>query len=148
MGPPDLYEAIEKNNIQAYIFEPAGITNFNLQEVTKFFTDLPIYDGAFGLVMNQAKFDSLPAEYQNAILETTQRAGSLKAAEDFKSAAENAKKTIADAGGSWLEVEDKDAWINQAAPMQESWPGTITLPNFDAAAFLNDAIQTANSYSK
>jgi TRAP-type C4-dicarboxylate transport system substrate-binding protein len=147
MGPPDLYEAIQKNNIQAYIFEPAGITNFKLEEVTSYFTDLPIYDGAFGLVINQAKFDGLPQEYQDAILETTQKAGSLKAAENFKAAAETAKKTIADAGVTWIEVADKDAWVNQAAPMQAAWPASITVPNFDAKAFLDDAISIANSYN-
>jgi TRAP-type C4-dicarboxylate transport system substrate-binding protein len=147
MPPPDLYEAIQKKNIQAYIFEPAGITNFKLQEVTKYFTDLPIYDGAFGLVMNQAKFDGLPEEYQAVILETTQRAGSLKAAEDFKAAAEAAKTTIADAGGEWITVANKDEWVQQAAPMQAAWPATITLPGFDAKAFLDEAISIANSYN-
>jgi TRAP-type C4-dicarboxylate transport system substrate-binding protein len=148
MGPPDLYEAISKNNIQAYIFEPAGITNFKLEEVTKYFTDLPIYDGAFGLVMNQAKFDALPQEYKDVILATTQKDGSLKAAQDFKDSAENAKTVIADAGGTWIEVADKDAWVTQAAPMQKAWPATITIDGFDAQAYLDDAIAIANSYSK
>jgi TRAP-type C4-dicarboxylate transport system substrate-binding protein len=145
--PSGLLEAVQKNNIRAYVFEPIGITNFKLETATKYFTDFPIYDGAFGLVMNQAKFDSLPQEYKDVILETTQRTGSLKAAEDLKTVAENSKKVISDAGGIWIEVRDKDAWVKQAVPMQEAWPGNVKLDGFDAEAFLGDAINIADSYN-
>ena len=60
MAPPDMYEAMEKKNVNGYIFEPAGIQNFKLEEVTDYFTDLPIYIGIFGLVMNWDKWNALP----------------------------------------------------------------------------------------
>jgi len=56
--------------IDGYIFEPAGICNFSLQEITKYYTDYPLYDGPFALIMNKAQWDSLPKEYQDAIEES------------------------------------------------------------------------------
>jgi TRAP-type C4-dicarboxylate transport system substrate-binding protein len=144
--PPDIAEQINSNQIQGYIFEPAGIVNISLQDMTKYITDMPIYYAAFGLVMNQAKFDSLPPEYQAALEETTQRAGSIKAAENFKASAEAAKTTIADAGGEWLTVSDTAAWQAIADPIIAKWPASITVDGFDAAAYLADAQAIAASY--
>jgi TRAP-type C4-dicarboxylate transport system substrate-binding protein len=148
MGPPDIYEAMQKKNISAYIFEPAGITNFKLQDVTKYFTDLPLYDGAFGLVMNLDKWNSLPKEYQDAIMSASGKAGSLKAAEDFKASAEAAKKVITDAGCTWVTVSAADLAAFQAAAddVSAAWSATNTTDKLDGKAFLEEAIALAGKY--
>jgi TRAP-type C4-dicarboxylate transport system substrate-binding protein len=148
MGPPDIYEAMQKKNISAYIFEPAGITNFKLQDVTKYFTDMPLYDGAFGLVMNKDKWNSLPEEYQKAIMSLSGKDGSLKAAEDFKVSADSAKKVISDAGCTWVTVSDTDKAAFQAAAddITGNWAKTITIEKFDAKAYLDEAKALAKNY--
>lgn len=148
MAPPDIYEAMEKNNISAYIFEPAGVTNFKLQDVTKYFTDMPLYDGAFGLVMNLDKWNSLPKEYQEAIMSVSGKAGSLKAAEDFKSSAEAAKTVIKDAGCTWVTVSDADfaAFQATADEISTGWAQKNTTDKFDGKAFLDEAIALAEKY--
>ena len=150
MAPPDVYEALQKNNINAYIFEPAGITNFKLQEVTKFITDMPLYDGVFGLVMNWDKWNSLPAEYRKIIEGTTQRAGSLAAAQAFSEAAVASHKIIADAGCTWVTVSDeaKAGFQKAADAVIARWPETIKKDNFDAAAYMTDAISMAKKQQK
>lgn len=148
MAPPEIYEAMQKNNISAYIFEPAGITNFKLQDVTEYFTDLPLYNGAFGLVMNIDKWNSLPPEYQEAIMSVSGKAGSLKAAEDFKASAEAAKKTISDAGCTWVTVSDADlaAFQEAANEINAAWAKSITTDTLDGQAFLDEAIALAKKY--
>jgi TRAP-type C4-dicarboxylate transport system substrate-binding protein len=148
MPPPDIYEAMEKNNISAYIFEPAGITNFKLQDVTEYFTDMPLYDGAFGLVMNIDKWNSLPAEYQEAIMSVSGKVGSLSAAEDFKASADAAKKTITDAGCTWVTVSEADVAAFQAAAdeIKAAWAQKNTTAAFDAQAFLDEAVALAETY--
>ena len=148
MGPPDIYEAMQKKNISAYIFEPAGVTNFKLQDVTKYFTDMPLYDGAFGLVMNLDKWNALPKEYQDAIMSVSGKDGSLKAAEDFKTSAEAAKKVISDAGCTWVTVSATDlaAFQSAADDISAAWSKTITIDKFDAKAFLDDAVALAGKY--
>ncbi|MDR2133131.1 MAG: TRAP transporter substrate-binding protein [Clostridiales Family XIII bacterium] len=150
MAPPELYEALEKNNIDSYVFEPAGITNFNLQEVTEYFTDLPMYNGAFGLVMNWDKWNALPDEYKAIFEETTQRAGSMKAANDFEAAATASREIIAAAGCEWVAVSDenKAGFQDAAADIIAAWPASIAIDGFDAKAFLDDAIATLKGYSE
>lgn len=150
MAPPDMYEALEKKNITGYVFEPAGITNFKLEEVTNYATDMPLYNGAFGLVMNWDKWNSLPPEYQAIIEETTGKVGSLAAAEDFNAAAERAHKTIADAGCEWFTPTDEAKAAFQAAAdgVSAQWPGTIKLAGFDAAAYMQDAISIVKGYNE
>ena len=142
MAPPDIYEALEKKNINCYIFEPAGITNFKLQEVTRYVTDMPLYDGTFGLVMNWDKWNALPPEYQKIIEDTTQRAGSLAAAQAFNDASAESARIIADAGCTWVKVTDEArAGFQKAADaVIAGWPGDVKKENFDAAAYMADAI--------
>lgn len=146
MAPPDIYEAMQKNNISAYIFEPAGITNFKLQDVTEYFTDMPMYDGAFGLVMNLDKWNALPPEFQEAIMSVSGKAGSLAAAEDFKASAEAAKKTISDAGCTWVTVSDADYADFQTAADEISAAWAQGLTTVDGQAFLDEAIALAEKY--
>ncbi len=146
MAPPDIYEAMQKNNINAYIFEPAGVTNFKLQDVTEYFTDMPMYQGAFGLVMNIDKWNSLPAEYQEAIMSVSGRAGSIKAAEDFQASVDAAKKTITDAGASFVTVSEADyaAFQDAADEISAAWAKSLTA--VDGQAFLDEAVALAVKY--
>jgi TRAP-type C4-dicarboxylate transport system substrate-binding protein len=148
MPPPDIYEAMEKNNISAYIFEPAGITNFALEDVTEYFTDMPLYNGAFGLVMNIDKWNALPAKYQEAIMSVSGKAGSLKAAEDFKVSADASRQAITDSGCTWVTVSDEayDAFQAAADDIRSAWAQKNTTPSFDAKAFLDEAISLAEKY--
>lgn len=149
-APPEIADEINSNIIQAYIFEPAGITNFKLQDQTKYYLDMPIYDAAFAIVVNQAKFDSLPQEYKDALIATSQREGSIKAAEDFKASAEAAWDVITAAGGERVTEYDKAVWQAIADPIIANWPKTeavAAVTGFDAAAYLADAQATIAKYN-
>lgn len=148
MAPPDMYEALEKNNIAGYVFEPAGIQNFKLQEVTDYYTDLPIYIGIFGLVMNWDKWDSLPPEYQQAIETVSYREGSLAAAADMQAAADKGHQVFIDAGAEWVTPTDeaKAAFAAVADKVAATWPATVKLPGFDAEAYMQDAFSILETY--
>ena len=150
MSPPDIYEALEKNNIQGYIFEPAGITNFSLQEQTSYFTDVQMYDGPFGLIMNLDQWNSLPAEYQEAIMSVSGKDGSIAAAESFKAAADSAREVIVAAGGEFVEVSDEAyAEFAEAANdyAENTWVPNNSADGFDAATYLQTAKDLAASYA-
>ena len=89
-------------------------------------------------------------EYQAIIESFCGREGSIKAAEDFSAAATAAHQTIADAGCTWVSVtaEAKAAFQAAADAVSATWPSTITVEGFDAAAYMADAIAIATSYSK
>lgn len=150
MSPPDMYEAMQKNNITAFIFETAGVTNFKLQDVTDYYTELPLCHGVFSLIMNQEKWDSLPKEYQDAIASVTGRTGSIAAAENFAAAAESSRTTITEAGGEFIQFAEADVPVLQAAAdeIANEWAAGLTTDKFDGKAFLDDATALAKQYSE
>lgn len=149
MAPPDLYEAVEKKNIDGYIFEPAGICNFSLQEITKYYTDYPMYDGPFGLIMNLEQWNRLPEEYQQIIDGLSGREASLGAAQAFADDVVAKRDVITEAGGEFVEMTDEAVAELQvdADAYAETWVADKTTDGFDAAAYLADAKAFAESYA-
>jgi len=148
MAPPDIYEALEKKNISGYVFEPAGIGNFKLQEVTDYFTELPIYIGVFGLVMNWDKWNSLPPEYQSVIEGLSGREGSLAASADMQSAADKNRELFKEAGCEFVTPtsEAQAAFAAVADKVAGTWPATVDIAGFDAAAYMADALSILETY--
>ena len=148
MAPPDVYQAIERNNISGYVFEPSGITNFSLEEVTKYYTDFPMYDGPFGLIMNKAAWDSLPREFQDIIDDHSGFQGSLAAAQCFADAVEVARGTITAAGGEFITLtpEAIAEFQIEADNFANGWAGGIG-GSIDAAGYLAKAKSLAEQYS-
>ena len=150
MAPPDLYEALEKKNINGYIFEPAGICNFSLQEITSYYTDYPLYDGPFALIMNKAQWDSLPKEYQDIIDGLSGKTASLGAANAFAADVAAKREVIKAAGGQFVELPEASIAEMQAAAdaYAETWASKMSKDGFDAAAYLADAKAFAVQFGK
>jgi len=149
MAPPEIYESIEKGVISGYIFEPSGITNFSLEEVTQYYTDLPMYDGPFALIMNMEKWNSLPKELQDAIESVSGKGASLGAAQAFADAVNVAREDIVAAGGEFVAVSDeaKAEFAVEADKYAATWAEQQSSDGFDAAAFLARAKELAASYA-
>ena len=150
MAPGDIYQALEKNNISAVIWETAGVCNFTLQEQLKYYTRMPLFQGVFALVMNKDKFNSLPTDLQDAIMEVSGRAGSIAAAIDFDNAAVAAEKTITEAGGTFVEISDaaKAEFAAAIVGQSEEWAKGKTTADFDGMAFLEKARELVAKYNK
>ncbi len=149
MAPPEVYESIEKGVISGYIFEPSGITNFSLEEVTSYYTDMPMYDGPFALIMNKEKWDALPKEYQEIIDGLSGKEASLGAAQAFADAVNVAREDIVAAGGEFVEVSDeaKAEFAVEADKYAAKWAETQSADGFDAAGFLTRCKELAASYA-
>lgn len=149
MAPPELYDAIEKRNIEAYIFEPAGICNFSLEEITSYYTDYALYDGPFALIMNKEKWESLPEEYQKAIEELSGKEASMGAAQAFADDVAAKREQIVAAGGEFVELSDEAiAEFNvEADKAADKWVESMSKNGFDAAAYLADAKAFAEQYA-
>lgn len=149
MAPPDLYEAIEKKNVNGYIFEPSGICNFSLETVTKYYTDMVMYNGPFALIMNKDRWDSLPEEYKTAIEGISGKEASLGAAEAFAADVELKREKIVEAGGEFVEVTaEAEAEFKVAADAYaETWIEQQSANGFDAASYLADAKAAAAEYA-
>ncbi|MCD8117129.1 MAG: TRAP transporter substrate-binding protein [Oscillospiraceae bacterium] len=149
MSTPDIYEALEKNNIDGYIFEESGIVTFSLQELTTYITDYPLYDGPFGLVMNWDSWNSLPEEYQEIIDSLSGYDASIAAAEAFGDNAVAARETITDAGVEFVSFSEEALAELQVAADEyaETWVEDVTTDSFDGAAYLAEAKALAEAYA-
>jgi len=150
MGPPDIFDSIQKGVISGFVFEPAGICNFSLQEAaTMWYTDYAMYDGVFAYVMNWDTWNSLPAEFQAIFEANSLKEGSLAAAKDFGDAAEAAKKTIEDAGNTWVTLTDEQIAAFQAVAdeVNASWLQKYSeKTGIDYAAYAADAVNILAQY--
>ena len=155
MGPNDIYEAMEKGNIDGYIFETVGMTTFSLQEVTNYYLDLPLYTGPFAVAMNWDSWNELPAEYQEAIDAISGREASLASAQAFVDAMNDAVAEIKASNGSngqpgefITPTEDEIAGLKVAADEYAAkWCESITASTgVDGAEFLALAQETIAQY--
>ena len=152
----DIYEAMEKNNIDAYIYEPHGIVNFSLQEVTNYYLDMFLYTGPFAIAMNWDSWNGLPAEYQEAIDSVSGREASLDSAQAFSDAIDAAREEIVASNGSngqpgefiTLTDEEMAEWQVAADEYAAQWCEEITASNagVDGAEFLQLAKETYAQY--
>ncbi len=149
MAPPDIYEAMEKKNVDGYIFEPAGICNFSLEEITKYYTDYPLYDGPFALIMNKDQWNALPEEYQKAIDGVSGKEASLGAAKAFADDVAAKRQQIVDAGGQFVELSDEavSELKVDADNYADTWVNNMSKDGFDAAAYLDDAKAFAEQFA-
>ena len=101
MPPTDLYESLQKNVIDGYIFDPAGVLAYKAYEPVEYFLDLPFNANPLFTVMNLDKWNQLPADLQELVTSVSGRLASDEFAEmqdastaELWAAVEEAGKTI------------------------------------------------------
>jgi TRAP-type C4-dicarboxylate transport system substrate-binding protein len=71
LPPAQIYENLQKNVIDGVVTTWDLVGAAKLNELVKYHTDARLYTATFYIVMNQAKYDALPADVKKAIDETT-----------------------------------------------------------------------------
>lgn len=69
--PPETQDAMAKGIVDAATFPYEGAASFDLGTVAKYALEPGVSSATFAVVMNRAKFDSLPADLQSLIAKTT-----------------------------------------------------------------------------
>jgi TRAP-type transport system periplasmic protein len=71
MGPGQIYESLEKGTLDGATTGWDGVRGFRLENIIKSYFSARLTLTCFHIVMNEKKFQSLPADVQKAIDETT-----------------------------------------------------------------------------
>jgi TRAP-type C4-dicarboxylate transport system substrate-binding protein len=71
MPPGQVYESLEKGVIDGAVFPWDAIKGFRLEGLLKNHLDARVYTSCFHVVMNEAKYASLPSDVKKAIDDTT-----------------------------------------------------------------------------
>lgn len=135
--------------IDGYATSREVLAGFGLAESVNFVTDFPLgIANSFVAVMDQAKFDALPADVQNTILELreemSQFAGTTHVTEIEEAlvlADEQAIETVA------VEPGELDAWNQILASQADAWVAAHAGAGFDAQAVLDRARALAGENS-
>lgn len=64
---PEIYQSLEKNVIEGFTFDWSGIKAFKLNEPIDYFLDFNLYAGPMFIVINEDKWNELPADLQDII---------------------------------------------------------------------------------
>ena len=149
LAPGDIYQAVERSTIDGYIFEYSGIVSFGLQEVTNYFTEVPIYLGPYYLFMNKNSYNSLPPDLQEILMRHSTREESLEMAYVFEADWNRGRNAAIDAGATIITAEEAnaDAFVEVAyEALVKVWVENNDRPGFDAQAYADRAKALAEQY--
>ena len=149
MAPNDIYDGISKNNIQGYTFEPTGIVDYSLAEVTPYMLDMPLYQAPFVIVMNKEVYDSMPAEYQAVFDEYATREASLSLASEVDAYVTQCQQAYEADGGEVLELSDAayEEFRGVAEAYADGWADQNAKDGFDADAYYQFCMDAYAKYA-
>lgn len=138
MSPNDIYDNLSKGNINGYIIEHTGVTDFSIAEITDYIVNVPLNQGPFFLIMNQNSYNKLPAEYQAVIDEYTSLEACKAIAQVWDDQAAESEKTILETA-QWVDWSDADvAEFNAVSDAYDAtWVAEHSTDSFDAQKLLD-----------
>jgi TRAP-type C4-dicarboxylate transport system substrate-binding protein len=158
LGMPDVYLAMQKGTIDGSGIPLGTLEIFNLYEVAKYWTHMPITTSYFTVSMNKAKWNSLPPDIQKAITSACGYEGSRKYAYDFHdSYDEPVRKEIEEwvkKGGHKMEEytmpkAELDRWIEAGGkPVWDRWVANMEAKGLPGKAVLADTLKLIESEPK
>ncbi|NLJ81479.1 MAG: TRAP transporter substrate-binding protein [Firmicutes bacterium] len=149
MPMSETYEALSRGVITGYLGPVEALEGFRLADEIDYATICKfIYSGLYYITMNKDKFESLPDEIQDIIVETSDKFQKDAVAGIFDVMNKQAYEYSLDKGieFSMLSDEEAERWIEQLIPIQEDYVNTDDgLPRKEA---LELAKELAEKYNK
>jgi TRAP-type C4-dicarboxylate transport system substrate-binding protein len=155
IGMSEVYMAMQKGTIDG-MGVPLGVLEiFNLYEVIKYWTHVPLTTAYITVSMNKAKWNSLPPDIQNAIMSISGYEGSRTYAHNYhdsydlpvrKEMEEFVKKGGHKVEEYTLPKAELDRWIKTGGkPVWDSWVDTIEAKGLPAKNLLADVLKLIES---
>ena len=94
VAPVELADALEKGTIQGMTFNYEAAQSFQLGEAVKHVTEVKAYASSFALVMNQKKYDALPADLRKLLDDSTGIEAARRVGGKYDEAEANGKKYL------------------------------------------------------
>ncbi len=148
--PGDIYLNLEKGVIDGSVMGWEGHGSFGTLEIANYFTVVPAYTGPhFVMYMNLDKWNSLPADVQEAIMSVSGDVGSQLYAEgDDQTSQINIDKLLAMEGKEIIALTPEEAmrWEALCKPIQDKWVADLGAKGLPGKAFLDEAMRLAKEY--
>lgn len=139
---PETYEALERGTLDATLFPVGTIESYALEEVAPYTTtNAPTGAAILGYSMRRAKFDELPSDIQDALIEA-----GVEASHHLSQAFDEETSATIDRLSSmeWYEFSDEEltAWEEAAQPVWDEWIEELEDRDLPGQAVLDQLLAT------
>ncbi len=155
MPLPAVADAVGKGTIDGFLLPWEIIPSVKLHEMVKYHTETPasrpaLYSATFILAMNQAKYDSLPADLKAVIDKNSGAALSASAGKIWDESQAVGRKPAVDRGNVFYMLPDAetDNWIKASAPLHDEWAAEMDKRGMPGKQMLQDAKDLVSKHSK
>jgi TRAP-type transport system periplasmic protein len=155
MPLPALAEAISKGVIDGYLLPWEVIPSIKAHELTKYESETDpkfraLYTAVFILAMNQAKYDSLPADLKKVIDANSGAALSRQMGVQWDASAPPARKLAVERGNTFyvIPASELETWQKATASLADDWVKDVSAKGNDGAALLKSARDLIAKYEK
>ncbi len=148
-------EAVSKGTIDGFALPWEVLPAFKLHELVKFHTQTDptrpaLYTAGFIFAMNQARYDSLPADLKKVIDANSGAALSRQIGRIWDESQPAGRKAAVDRGNTviTLSAAETDVWIKASAPIYDEWVAAMDKRGQNGRQLLQDARDLLAKYRK
>ena len=155
MPLPQVPDAMSKGVIDGAMVPWEGVPAIKLHEISKYSLGVPEGQGRFGntifaFTMNQAKYDSLPADLKKVIDANSGPAASALAGEKFDATVVPHRKLARDRHNTlaFLDAAEYQNWIKASETVDDDWVKEVAAKGADGKKLIEEAKALIKKYEK
>jgi TRAP-type C4-dicarboxylate transport system substrate-binding protein len=148
-------DALSKGTIDGYVLPWEVIPAFKLHEMTRFHTETDpsrpaMYSAGFIFAMNQARYDSLPADLKKVIDNNSGAALSRQIGRIWDESQAVGRKAAQDRGNTFIKLTpaETDQWVKASASLYDEWTADMDKRGLPGKQMLQDARDLLVKYKK
>jgi TRAP-type transport system periplasmic protein len=155
MPLPAVPDAVSKGTIDGFLLPWEVMPSLKLQEMVKYHSETDpakpaLYSAVFVLAMNQAKYDSLPADLKKVIDNNAGAALSQQVGKIWDNSKAAGRKAAVDRGNTFhmIPSSELDNWVKASASLYDEWVSDMDKRSLPGKAMLQDARDLLVKYRK
>jgi TRAP-type transport system periplasmic protein len=146
MPVPSVADAVSKGTIDGFVLPWEVIPAFKLHEMVKYHTETDasrpaMYSAGFVFAMNQAKYESLPADLKAVIDKNSGAALSKQIGKVWDASQAVGRKAASDRGNNFIQLSaaETDNWMKASASLYDEWVVDMDKRGLPGKQMLDDA---------
>lgn len=155
MPLPAIPDAVSKGTIDGFLLPWEVMPSLKLHELVKFHSETDpsrpaLYSATFVFAMNQAKYDSLPADLKKVIDNNSGAAYSQAIGKIWDNSQAAGRKAALDRGNTFYTIPNAelDNWVKASAGLYDDWTADMDKRGANGKAMLAEARELLVKYKK
>jgi TRAP-type C4-dicarboxylate transport system substrate-binding protein len=155
MPLPAIPDAIGKGTIDGFLLPWEVMPSLKLHEMVKYHSETDpsrpaLYSAVFVFAMNQAKYDSLPADLKKVIDANSGAQLSQQIGKIWDDSQAAGRKAARDRGNTFTTIgtAELDNWVKVGAPLYDEWVADMDKRGLNGKALLSEARELLVKYKK